>query len=95
MSCGAMDSQTSEPLPRAATVYSVVTVRVAVPGKPVPYSLAVLDLVGSEVRVLAHVTDDEPGHARIGAAGNLVLRRVAIRAGVPDYGYAFQPEEQL
>jgi hypothetical protein len=24
--------------------------------------------------------------------GQLVLRRVAVRAGVPDYGYAFRPD---
>ena len=92
--CGSMDSQILEPLPRDASIYSVVTVRAAVPGKVVPYSLAVVDLVDKGVRILAHVTDDEPGRAEIGAKGQLVLRRVATRAGIPDYGYAFQPEEQ-
>ncbi|WP_207082280.1 OB-fold domain-containing protein [Nocardioides sp. S5] len=92
--CGSMYSQSLKPLPRAASIYSVVTVRAAVPGKTVPYSLAVVDLAGSDVRVLAHVTDHEPGRAGIGATGQLVLRRIATRAGIPDYGYAFQPEEQ-
>jgi uncharacterized OB-fold protein len=92
--CGVLAPQPLEPLPRAATIYSVVTVRAAVPGKTVPYSLAVVDVDGTGVRVLAHVTDDPPGAAPIGAAGELVLRRIAIRAGIPDYGYAFQPEEQ-
>jgi uncharacterized OB-fold protein len=94
MSCGELDRQTLEPLPRTAAIYSVVTVRAGVPGKTVPYSLAVVDIDDTEVRVLAHVTDAVPGSAPIGASGRLVLRRVAMRAGVPDYGYAFQPEEQ-
>jgi uncharacterized OB-fold protein len=93
-SCGLLQPQELKPLPRAATVYSVVTVRANVPGKTVPYSLAVVDVDGTGVRVLAHVTDDPPGAAPIGAPGELVLRRIALRAGVPDYGYAFQPEEQ-
>jgi uncharacterized OB-fold protein len=93
-SCGVLEPQRLEPLPRAASIYSVVTVRAQVPGKTVPYSLAVVDVDGTGVRVLAHVTDDPPGAAAIGATGELVLRRIATRAGVPDYGYAFQPEEQ-
>jgi uncharacterized OB-fold protein len=92
MSCGELDQQTLEPLPRAAAIYSVVTVRAGVPGKNVPYSLAVVDVDDTDVRVLAHVTDTVPGSAAIGASGRLVLRRVAVRAGVPDYGYAFQPD---
>lgn len=93
-SCGAQDSQHLEILPREATIYSVVTVRAGVPGMTVPYSLAVVDLEGTGLRLLAHVTDDQPGSTSIGAPGQMVLRRVAVRAGVPDYGYAFQPEEK-
>jgi uncharacterized protein len=93
MSCGELDQQTLEPLPRTAAVYSVVTVRAGVPGKTVPYSLAVVDVADTDVRVLAHVTDAVPGSVAIGSPGQLVLRRVAVRAGVPDYGYAFQPDE--
>jgi uncharacterized OB-fold protein len=93
-SCGVLQPQELKPLPRAATVYSVVIVRANVPGKTVPYSLAVVDVDGTGVRVLAHVTDGPPGAAPIGSHGELVLRRIAVRAGVPDYGYAFQPEEQ-
>jgi uncharacterized OB-fold protein len=92
--CGALDTQDLVALPRTAEVYSVVTVRAAVPGKHGPYSLAVVDLDGTGLRALAHVTDAEAGAARIGDRGGLVLRRVAVRAGVPDYGYAFRPEEQ-
>jgi uncharacterized OB-fold protein len=94
VACGAAGAQHLEPLPRSASIYSAVTVRAPVPGKTVPYTLAVVDLDGTDVRALVHVTDDPPGRASIGAAGRLVLRRIAVRAGVPDYGYAFQPEEQ-
>jgi uncharacterized OB-fold protein len=92
--CGALGTQEPAALPRTAEVYSVVTVRAPVPGKHGPYSLAVVDLDGTGLRALAHVTDAEAGSARIGDRGDLVLRRVAVRAGVPDYGYAFRPEEQ-
>ena len=92
--CGALDTQDLVALPRTAEVYSVVTVRAAVPGRYGPYSLAVVDLDGTGLRTLAHVTDAEAGSTRIGDRGDLVLRRVAVRAGVPDYGYAFRPEEQ-
>jgi uncharacterized OB-fold protein len=92
--CGALGTQEPAALPRTAEVYSVVTVRAPVPGKYGPYSLAVVDLDGTGLRALAHVTDAEAGSARIGDRGDLVLRRVAVRAGVPDYGYAFRPEEQ-
>jgi uncharacterized OB-fold protein len=94
VACGAVDQQHLEPLPRSASVYSAVTVHAPVPGKTVPYTLAVVDLDGTDIRALVHVTDDPPGRAPIGAPGRLVLRRIAVRAGVPDYGYAFQPEEQ-
>jgi uncharacterized OB-fold protein len=92
--CGGLDTQDPVALPRTAEIYSVVTVRAAVPGKHGPYSLAVVDIEGTGLRTLAHVTDAEAGGTRIGDRGDLVLRRVAVRAGVPDYGYAFQPEEQ-
>ena len=35
--------------------------------------------------------DEEPGTISIGDRGRLALRRVAVRSGVPDYGYAFEP----
>jgi uncharacterized OB-fold protein len=94
LSCGGMETQDLVALPRSAAVYSVVTVRAPVPGKHGPYSLAVVDIAGTSLRTLAAVTDAEAGTARIGDPGALVLRRVAVRAGIPDYGYAFQPEEQ-
>ena len=88
--CGTEDDTELVPLGRDAEVYSVVTVRTPVPGLPSPYSLAVIEVDGG-VRLLASVTDCAPGSVHIGDRGEMVLRRVAVRAGVPDYGYAFQP----
>ncbi|WP_395106245.1 Zn-ribbon domain-containing OB-fold protein [Actinomadura sp. SCN-SB] len=81
------------PLPRTGTVYTGVTVRIPVPGLPTPYSLVIVELDDVGVRVLARVTGTEPGTVTIGDRGRMVLRRVAVRSGVPDYGYAFSPEE--
>jgi uncharacterized OB-fold protein len=81
------------PLPRTGTVYTGVTVRIPVPGLPTPYSLVIVELDDVGVRVLARVTGTEPGTVAIGDRGRMVLRRVAVRSGVPDYGYAFYPEE--
>ncbi|MFJ8816440.1 OB-fold domain-containing protein [Amycolatopsis thermoflava] len=80
------------PLPRTGTVYTGVTVHVPVPGLRTPYSLVIVELDGVEVRALVKVTGTEPGTVGIGDRGRMVLRRVAVRSGVPDYGYAFQPE---
>ncbi|WP_431236825.1 Zn-ribbon domain-containing OB-fold protein [Mycolicibacterium aichiense] len=79
-------------LPRTGTVYTHTTVRIQVPGLPGPYSLALIQLDGSSVRVLLKVTGVEAGLIRIGQSGSIVLRKIAVRAGVPDYGYAFLPE---
>jgi uncharacterized OB-fold protein len=81
------------PLPRTGTVYTGVTVRVPVPGLSTPYSLVIVELDDVGVRVLAPVTGASPGTVQIGDRGRMVLRRVAVRSGVPDYGYAFCPEE--
>jgi uncharacterized OB-fold protein len=80
-----------EPLPRSGTVYTQTTVRIPVPDLPSPYSLAVVQLDGSPVRVLLKVTGVPAGEATIGQAGSVVLRKVATRTGIPDYGYAFWP----
>src|SRR5579875_114585 len=80
------------PLPRTGSVYTGVTVRVPVPGLPTPYSLVIVELDDVGVRVLARVTGAVPGTVNIGDRGRMVLRRVAVRSGVPDYGYAFCPE---
>jgi uncharacterized protein len=81
------------PLPRTGTVYTGVTVRIPVPGLPTPYSLVIVELDGVDVRVLARVTGAPAGTVNIGDRGRMVLRLVAVRSGVPDYGYAFCPEE--
>ena len=65
--------------------------RIPVPDLPSPYSLAVVQLDDSPVRVLLKVTGAPAGEATIGQPGSVVLRRIAIRAGIPDYGYAFWP----
>jgi uncharacterized OB-fold protein len=91
--CGREDPGDEVPLPRRGSVYSVVTVRTRVPGLTTPYSLAIVELDGTDVRVLVHVTGVEPGAVAIGDTGELVLRRVALRQGVGDYAYAFEPLE--
>ncbi|WP_193047052.1 OB-fold domain-containing protein [Mycolicibacterium baixiangningiae] len=80
------------PLPRTGTVYTEATVRIPVPGMRSPYSLVIVELDGTDVRALVKVTGAEPGSVDIGARGQMVLRRVAVRSGVPDYGYAFEPD---
>lgn len=80
-----------EPLPRTGTVYTQTTIRIPVPDLPSPYSIAVVQLDGSSVRVLLKVTGVPAGEAAIGQAGSVVLRKIADRAGIPDYGYAFHP----
>ena len=70
-----------------------MTIHAPLPGKSTPYSIAVVDVDGVPLRVLAPVTDAVAGSTAIGARGALVLRRMAERQGIPDYGYAFQPFE--
>ena len=82
-----------EPLPRTGTVYTHTTIRIPVPDLPSPYSLALIQLDDSPVRVLLKVTGVTPGAATIGQAGSVVLRRIATRAGIPDYGYMFWPDK--
>jgi uncharacterized OB-fold protein len=67
-------------------------VQIPVPGLKTPYSLVIVELDDVGVRALVKVTGAEPGTVAIGARGRLALRRVAVRSGVPDYGYAFEPE---
>ena len=90
--CGQPSGDARRALPRQGAIYSAVTVRIAVPGMRSPYSIAIVDLDGVDLRVMAPITDVPAGSAAIGDRGSLVLRRMALRRGVPDYGYAFQPE---
>lgn len=80
-----------QPLPRSGTVYTHTTIRIPVPDLPSPYSLALIQLDDSPVRVLLKVTGVPAGTATIGQTGSVVLRRIATRAGIPDYGYMFWP----
>ena len=85
------DQYRLEPLPRTGTVYTQTTIRIPVPDLPSPYSLAVIQLDDSPVRVLLKVTGVPAGDTTIGQAGSVVLRKIATRSGIPDYGYAFWP----
>lgn len=80
------------PLPRTGTVYTETTVHIPVPGLRTPYTLVIVELDGVGVRALVKVTGAQPGTVDIGRRGRMVLRRVAVRSGVPDYGYAFEPD---
>jgi uncharacterized OB-fold protein len=97
LECGREGASELVPLPHSAEVYSAVTIHTAVPGRPTPYSLAVVEIdgpvsFGVGVRLLAPITDVVAGTAAIGDRGRLVLRRLADRETGPDYGYAFQPQ---
>lgn len=83
------------PLPRTGSVYTETTVHMPVPGLRTPYSLVIVELDGVGVRALVKVTGAEPGTVDIGDRGRLALRRVAVRSGVPDYGYMFEPDRAV
>jgi uncharacterized OB-fold protein len=88
LTCGRSEAPTLVPLPRTGEVYTKTTIRTSVPGLACPYSLAIVALDGVEVRVLGHVTDAPAGNVEIGERCELVLRRIALRHSVVDYGYA-------
>jgi len=83
-----------EPLPRTGTIYTQATVRIPVPDLPSPYTIAVIQLDDSPVRVLLKLTAAPVGETTIGQPGSVVLRRIASRTGIPDYGYMFWPSKQ-
>lgn len=80
-------------LPRTGTVYTEVTVCLPVPGLKTPYSLVIVELDEVGVRALAKVTGAAAGSVAIGDRGRMVLRRITVRSGIPDYGYAFEAFE--
>lgn len=90
LACDRFDATQPVELPRTGEVYTTVTVHTPVPGVPGPYAIAIISLDDSPVRVLAQVADAVAPGAAIGDRGRLVLRLVATREGVPDYGYSFQ-----
>jgi uncharacterized OB-fold protein len=93
LDCGSEQPPQAVPLPRVAEVYTLATVRVPVPGLVSPYTLTLVELGDTSVRLLVKLTGAEPGSVRIGDRGKLVFRLVAVRSGVPDYGYGFLPDE--
>jgi uncharacterized protein len=95
LKCGRQNATRLVAIPHAGEVYSVVTVRVPLPGLSVPYSIAIVSIDETPLRLLSPVTDARAGSVAIGRRGELVLRRLATREGIPDYGYAFQPTEAV
>lgn len=80
-------------LARSGEIVSSVTRHVPIPGLPHPMGIAVVKLDRSAISVMVHVTDGNPDRATIGRRGTLRLRRIATRAGIPDYALAFSPDE--
>lgn len=91
LGCGAEGDAGLAELPRDATVYTTTTIHTPVPGLATPYTIVIVELGDTGVRLLAQVTGAPPGTVGIGDRGEMVLRRVAERSGIPDYGYAFSP----
>jgi uncharacterized OB-fold protein len=89
--CGSEEPTESIALPRDAVVYTTTTIHVPVPGLVTPYTLVLVELGDTGVRLLVRLTDAEPGSVAIGDAGDMQFRLVAVRSGIPDYGYAFRP----
>ena len=91
LGCGAEGDAGLVELPRDATVYTTTTIHTPVPGLATPYTIVIVELGETGVRLLAQVTGTPPGSVGIGDRGEMVLRRVALRSGIPDYGYSFSP----
>ena len=91
LECGSEEPTEISELPRDAVVYTAATIHVPVPGLATPYTVVLAELGGSGVRLLVRLTGAAPGSVAIGDTGTLVFRLVAMRSGVPDYGYAFRP----
>ena len=91
LGCGSEAATENFVLPREAEVYTTATIRVPVPGVTTPYTVVIAELGDTGVRLLVHLTGAPAGTVAIGDHGRLVFRRVAMRSGVPDYGYGFLP----
>jgi uncharacterized OB-fold protein len=94
LDCGHEGPTSNVPLPREGEVYSLATIRVPVPGLIGPYTVVIAELGDTGVRTLVKLTGAAPGSVSIGDRGRLVFRLVAVRSGVPDYGYGFLPERK-
>lgn len=90
--CGSEEPTTLVPLPRHGEIYSLATIRVPVPGLISPYTVVIVELGDTAVRTLVRLTGAAAGSVAIGDTGSLVFRLVAVRQGVPDYGYGFLPD---
>jgi uncharacterized OB-fold protein len=94
LGCGSEAPVDTVALPREAEVYTLATIHVPVPGLATPYTVVLVELGDSGVRLLGRLTGAPAGSVAIGDRGRMVFRRVAVRTGVPDYGYAFLPEQK-
>jgi uncharacterized protein len=92
LGCGEEGTAGLVPLPRTGSVYTATTIHIPVPGLSSPYTLAVVQLDGVDVRALVPVTDTVAATVEIDEPGRLVFRKMATRSGISDYGYAFAPE---
>jgi uncharacterized OB-fold protein len=95
LGCGSEAPADTMALPREAEIYTLATIHVPVPGLSTPYTVVLVELGDSGVRLLVRLTGAAAGSVAIGDRGTLVFRRVAVRTGVPDYGYAFLPAERV
>ncbi len=95
LTCGSEAPTEMVALPRDAEIYTLATIHVPVPGLSTPYTIVLVELGESGVRLLVRLTGAAPGSVAIGDRGSLVFRRVAERTGVPDYGYAFLPVREM
>ncbi|MCU1346424.1 MAG: hypothetical protein JWL70_2690 [Acidimicrobiia bacterium] len=93
--CGSEEPTDTVELPRDAEIYTQATIYVPVPGLAVPYTVTLVELGDTGVRTLVRLTGAAAGSTSIGDRGTLVFRRVAVRSGVPDYGYAFLPSVRV
>ena len=91
INCGSENNASLTPLPRIAEAYTTSTIHIPIPGLVTPYTLVMAQLDNVDVRILVTQTDSPPDAVAIGDKGAMVFRRVAMRSGVPDYGYAFSP----
>jgi uncharacterized OB-fold protein len=94
LGCGSEEATEVVPLPRDAVVYSTTTIHVPVPGLVTPYTLVLVELGDTDVRLLVRLTDAQAGTVAIGDRGSMQFRLVAVRSGIPDYGYAFRPSSR-
>jgi len=90
--CGGLDQSSFYKLGFSAKIHTLTKIFVDVPGKITPYVIAVVEL-NDDVRALVGVTDYFGQDVKIGMKGELVLRVIAEREGIPDYGYSLKLEE--